>query len=120
MKPLSNLFLVILCLFPINIALTNKTLATIEDPLVIDTGTGQGMVNVRSGPGIEHEIVETVPSGTTVMFCSQCVQEEVIGKDSDGCEWYKIYLPEREIGGFVRSDLLYRKHFGPVSNTCSF
>ncbi|TVQ45049.1 MAG: SH3 domain-containing protein [Gloeocapsa sp. DLM2.Bin57] len=108
-----------LFVFPLNLTLSNKVLATIEDPLIISTGNNQGAVNIRTGPGTEYDIVKTVPDGTEVWWCSQCVQEEVVRVDSYGCEWYSVYLREEKIGGFVRTDFLLRQgNFGRVADAC--
>lgn len=92
---------------------------TIENDLIVNAGSVDGVVEMRSGPGSEYDLVEQVSDGTIVSFCSQCIPEEVIQVDSEGCQLYKVSLPETSIDGFIRGDFLYQRYAGIVSDTCS-
>ena len=106
-------------IFTLAYGLFNPAEATLEDLIDVRTPVSNGSVNLRSGPGTNYQILDTLPNNAKVLFCSQCVQEEVVKKDSSGCEWYSVYLKEKKMVGFIRSDFLYYSGSNePVSKSC--
>jgi len=61
----------------------------------------QSSVRVRSGPSTNHSEVVSIQRGTTIILTGET-------KDSSGRVWYqmKATVGDREIVGFVRSDLI--------------
>jgi len=113
--------LVLTGIFTLTYGLFNPASASTEPDFVeVRTPVSNGSVNLRSGPGTNYPILDTLPNKARVLYCSQCVQEEMIKKDSTGCDWYRVYLEGKKMEGFIRGDFLYYTgNYKPFSQSCS-
>lgn len=68
-----------------------------ETPAVV----GSSNVKVRSGASTQHELVNSLPSGTSITLIGEA-------KDSSGNKWYQITADYngRTVEGYVRADLI--------------
>ncbi|TVQ42868.1 MAG: hypothetical protein EA365_14000 [Gloeocapsa sp. DLM2.Bin57] len=106
-----------LLLLTTNLAASKQAWA--NQDVIVDAGMEQEDVEMRSGPGDDYELVETVPDGTIVMLCDDCTPEELTQEDANGCEWYSVALMDEEVSGFIRGDFLYKRYFGNLAENCS-
>ena len=77
---------------------------------VCTPGFENGVVNVRSGPGINYSIVAEVFNGQDLFYGFQGMHTDVNAKppkDKFGYYWVEVYSPNNSsLNGYMRADFL--------------
>lgn len=63
-----------------------------------------GPLNLRSGPGLNHSVVRTLPTGTELEVISA-------GVAANGYIWVEVYVTSLDITGWVASEFIERRSF---------
>lgn len=90
--------------FPQASPLLRHASATVDIWVVVS-----GPLNLRSGPGLQHNIIRSLPTGTALEVIDR-------GGTANGFTWVKVYVTNLGITGFVASEFIELRSFpdGPL------